>query len=117
MRSNRATATELDSAFPDNKIRPSNTRRNVGPRERYGRIGIGILSGIGAVFLPAEAIVRVALGIIGIVGLGTGVSRYCPVNRLLGIDNYGGAEEGKRDSQPKVEDARNADRGALRRMY
>lgn len=69
-------------------------KRNVGNRERYARIGVGILSGVGAIFLPASNAVRVLLGVIGLGGLGTGASRYCPVNQALGIDNYGRRPEG-----------------------
>lgn len=76
-------------------------KRNVGVRERYGRIGVGVLSGVGAIFLPAGTVVRAALGIIGLAGLGTGVTRYCPANQILGIDNYGGAETEKEKNQEK----------------
>lgn len=70
--------------YPSGKV----MKKNVGSRERYGRIAFGILSGIGAVFLPLDGVVRVMLGIIGLAGLGTGVSRYCPLNRLIGINNF-----------------------------
>ena len=68
-------------------------KHNVGPKERYGRIGLGLLSAVGAALLPVDTIWRVALGVMALAGVGTGVSRYCPVNQALGIDNYGKGEK------------------------
>lgn len=60
---------------------------NVGPRERYVRIGIGILSAIAAITVARSKQTSALLGAIAASGIETGLSRYCPVNTLLGIDN------------------------------
>lgn len=72
-------------------------KQNVGSKERYGRIAVGILSGLGAGLLPVGVALRVGLGLIGLAGLGTGMSRYCPANQLMGINNYKKEKDKQRD--------------------
>lgn len=74
-------------------------KRNVGERERYGRLGLGVLSGAGAIFLPVGTVVQVLLGVVAVAGLATGTSRYCPINQAFGIDNYGKGERTKEVSK------------------
>jgi hypothetical protein len=63
-------------------------KKNVGSKERYGRIAIGAVSGLAAGFAPMGFAARVGLFLLGLAGLGTGISRYCPINQWLGIDRY-----------------------------
>lgn len=60
---------------------------NVGPNERYVRIGLGILSAIAAVTIAKSRKTSALLGAVAASGIETGLSRYCLVNTLLGIDN------------------------------
>lgn len=66
---------------------------NVGPRERYVRIGLGILSAIAALTVARTKQSSALLGAMAASGIETGLSRYCPVNTLLGIDNAPNVDE------------------------
>lgn len=66
---------------------------NVGPRERIGRILMGLGGGLAAYTLSNEHKAwRVPLGILGGAALLTGLTRYCMFNRVLGINNCEGQE-------------------------
>jgi len=67
---------------------------NVGPKERVARIGAGVVAGGVAVSGLVPLWGQVLLGIVGVTGLATGVTRYCPANQLLGYN--GCAPEGKK---------------------
>jgi hypothetical protein len=60
---------------------------NVGSKERYVRIGLGILSGVAALTWAKSRKSSLLLGMVAASGIETGLSRYCPANTLLGIDN------------------------------
>lgn len=60
---------------------------NVGSKERYLRLGLGILAGIGTVKFSKSKTTSALLGVIAASGIETGLSRYCPLNEVLGIDN------------------------------
>jgi hypothetical protein len=66
---------------------------NVGPKERYVRIGLGILSGVAALTLAKSRKSSLLLGMAAASGIETGLSRYCPGNTLLGIDNAPNVQE------------------------
>lgn len=70
--------------------------RNVGSTERVFRLGAGIAAGAAALLLPELRGLRIPLAIAGVTALVTGVSRYCPINHALGIDNYTRSLERKR---------------------
>lgn len=60
-------------------------RCNVGKQERVFRF----LSGIAATslaFMSKSPSMKVLAGGIGAMGLATGITRYCPINQLLGVD-------------------------------
>lgn len=61
---------------------------NVGPNERVVRLAIGVAAGVAAVALPRAGWWRIPLGLAAFAGLSTGLTRYCPMNAMLGIDNY-----------------------------
>ena len=57
---------------------------NVGGIDRTARIGFGaVLLGTG-LLAPVGTPLRVASGVLGAVGLVTGLTRYCPVNQAMG---------------------------------
>ena len=58
--------------------------RNVGPREKYVRIGIG-LAALSLLPFTRSRILSRLLGMTMAAGLGTGFSGRCPINRALGI--------------------------------
>ena len=62
--------------------------KNVGSKERYGRIVMGAASGLAAGLLPMSFAARLGFLLIGVAGVGTGMTQYCPVNHLLGIDRF-----------------------------
>ncbi len=64
---------------------------NVGSNERVVRLSLGIAAAAGAIF--AKGMWRIPLALAGVSGIATGLTRYCPVNRLLGIDNCRGMEQ------------------------
>jgi hypothetical protein len=60
---------------------------NVGERESVGRIVLGIAALSAAIFVVRNPVAAALLGVVGASGVETGVSRYCPINDLLGVDN------------------------------
>jgi hypothetical protein len=67
-------------------------KKNVGPREQLLRIGIGSAALTAALVQPRLGGWRWGLGIAGVMELGTGLLRWCPISALLGIDNTRGEE-------------------------
>jgi hypothetical protein len=57
---------------------------NVGIRERQLRFVAGAAAAVGAYYAP-EPMSKTALGVLGLFGLLTGMSRYCPLNQAFGI--------------------------------
>lgn len=57
---------------------------NVGIYERQLRFAAGLAAGYAAYRAP-DPITKALLGVLGIFGIGTGATRYCPVNQLLGV--------------------------------
>lgn len=66
---------------------------NVGSKERYVRIGIGLLSGVVALTLVKSRKTSLLLGMAAASGIETGLSRYCLINEVLGIDNAKSLQE------------------------
>ena len=58
-------------------------RMNVGSRERYVRLGLG-LAALGAMPFVRSRVARALLGAVATSGLSTGLTRYCPVNQAIG---------------------------------
>lgn len=67
-------------------------KQNVGPREQLFRIGIGSAALTAACLSSRLGGWRFLLGAYGLANLATAVTRYCPSNQLLGIDNTEGDE-------------------------
>jgi hypothetical protein len=67
------------------------TSKNVGPRERVIRIGLGSAALL-ALLSPRLGRWRWLVGAIGLANVVLGAKRYCPTNALLGIDNTRGEE-------------------------
>jgi hypothetical protein len=63
-------------------------KKNVGSKERYGRVLVGTASSLAAGLVPMGIAARVGLFLIGLTGLSTGIMQYCPINQLLGIDRF-----------------------------
>lgn len=72
---------------------------NVGGHDRQARIAVGIIGVLVAVFaaVPMWKIIGVVAAVIG---LGTGLARFCPINAALGI-NTCETEEGGGKLKPK----------------
>jgi len=64
---------------------------NVGPHERYIRYAVGAASLLAAL-TPRLGRWRWLLGALGVMNVVTATTRYCPTNRLVGIDNTKGRE-------------------------
>jgi Inner membrane protein YgaP-like, transmembrane domain len=58
---------------------------NVGGLDRLFRLAIGFAS-LAILFAVEETALRLLLGIVALVGLGTGIVGYCPINRMLGLN-------------------------------
>lgn len=61
--------------------------KNIGPRERIARLSVGALA-FSLLLLTSSRVAQGVLGVVGIAGLTTGATRYCPLNQALGINNY-----------------------------
>lgn len=59
---------------------------NVGPKERYVRIGVGVLAAVAAMTFSKSKTLSTLLGVVAASGIRTGISRYCMINELLGVD-------------------------------
>jgi hypothetical protein len=57
---------------------------NVGIRERQVRFAAGVAAVVGAYVTP-NPVMKSILGVLGLFGLSTGATRYCPVNQMLGV--------------------------------
>lgn len=64
---------------------------NVGPRERWIRVGLGVAALLAAAS-PRMGRWRWLFGAIGVTNVATAALTYCPTNALLGIDNTRGRE-------------------------
>lgn len=63
-------------------------RKNVGPTERKLRFAGSVAAGAAALLLPELGAARVPLGVLSAMWMVTGLTRFCPMNALLGIDRY-----------------------------
>jgi hypothetical protein len=74
--------------------------RNVGSTERYARLALGAAAGAAA--LRTSGWQRATLGAVAAAGLGTGLSRYCPINQAIGRHPQGDLsplEAGRHDTE------------------
>lgn len=80
-----------------------NMKMNVGPNEKYMRIGMGIFA---AAIIPfvRSGWAKSLLGMAATSGIATGVTRYCPINQALGLGE--GMSEGKYLSGQESRDSR-----------
>ncbi len=69
---------------------------NVGSKERIARIGLGLLAGGVAVSGSVSGWVQGILGVVGLAGLATGITRYCPVNQMVGYNGCAADEKAPR---------------------
>jgi len=74
-------------------------RHNVGPVERWARLAAGIGAGVAA--MNTTGWPRAALGAVAAMGVGTGLTRYCPINEAAGRYPAGESplEQGLRDTE------------------
>ena len=59
--------------------------RNVGGVDRLFRFGLGFLS-LMIVFAVGDSALRFVFGLVAVVGLGTAILGYCPINAKLGLN-------------------------------
>jgi hypothetical protein len=64
-------------------------RRNVGSKERIVRLIIGSGAAAAAILAPLRWPWRAALGSVAASGIATGISRFCPINRAIGVGRGG----------------------------
>lgn len=60
--------------------------RNVGPTERYARLAVGVAAGAAAINSTGWR--RATLGAVAAAGLGTGLTRYCPISQAVGRSTF-----------------------------
>jgi hypothetical protein len=75
-------------------------QRNVGSTERYVRIAAGLAAATAAA--QTSGWKRTALAAVSAGGLATGVSGYCPLNQVTGLDSLHDVpslEQGLRDTE------------------
>ncbi len=91
---------------------------NVGSTERYARLAAGVLAGAAAA--RTEGWPRAALGAVAAAGIGTALTRYCPINQALGRDSLhhrSRLEEGQRDADLRREAAMSSALGTPPSVY
>ncbi|MBI2393403.1 MAG: DUF2892 domain-containing protein [Deltaproteobacteria bacterium] len=62
--------------------------KNVGPTERKLRFAGSVAAGAAALLVPELGRSRIPLGIVSAELMFTAITRFCPMNALLGIDRY-----------------------------
>lgn len=60
-------------------------KKNVGGLDRLFRLSIGFASSA-VVFATEDMALRITFGFVAVIGLGTGLLGYCPLNKMLGLD-------------------------------
>jgi hypothetical protein len=70
-------------------------KQNVGPMERYIRLGAGATAALALPFAKS-AWSRALLGLVATSGFGTGLTRYCPLNQAFGVNRFSPAFSGRR---------------------
>jgi len=60
--------------------------KNVGGMDRKARIVGGLILLVAAIFLPSMPGLTVLLYVLAVIGLGTGLVRFCPLNALFKIN-------------------------------
>lgn len=70
--------------------------QNVGPRERYLRLAAGIAAAYAATRTSGWK--RSALSTVATAGIGTALTRYCPMNQALGRGDADLADQRMRDT-------------------
>lgn len=59
--------------------------KNVGGLDRFYRFGIGFLS-LALVFVTEYGLLKVVFSVVALLGIGTAVIGYCPLNAAFGVD-------------------------------
>jgi hypothetical protein len=71
--------------------------QNVGPKERYLRLAVGLAAAYAAT--KTTGWTRSALSSMAVSGIGTALTRYCPMNEAMGRRALSIDEEGERDTE------------------
>jgi hypothetical protein len=69
---------------------------NVGGPERTVRFVVGVVFLALALLAPVDPVWRAVFALLAMVGLGTAVVRYCPLNTLMGRNSCRRSEAGVR---------------------
>ena len=59
--------------------------KNVGGLDRFFRLGIGFLS-LAVSVATEDTAFRLIFGLVALIGLGTAITGYCPINARIGIN-------------------------------
>ena len=60
-------------------------KKNVGGIDRLFRFGVGFFC-IMVVWVVEDLAIRLLFGLVGLIGVGTALAGYCPVNEALGMN-------------------------------
>lgn len=74
---------------------------NVGDKEQMVRMVGGVAALMGAMMVRSNAL-RIPLALAGLMGLTTAMTRYCPVNKALGIDTRSHKERARDVTRRRV---------------
>ena len=79
-------------------------KQNVGPMARYARLALGLAAAYAA--MRTSGWKRSTLQGVATAGIGTALTRFCPINQALGRGNgYADDDEGMRDAHLRQEAA------------
>ena len=59
--------------------------KNVGGLDRFFRVGVGFLS-LAIAYVVEDSLLRLIFGAVALIGLGTAITGYCPINHKLGLN-------------------------------
>ncbi len=72
-------------------------KKNVGLLDRFFRLGVGFLS-LSIAFISKDPFLFILFGIVAVLGMGTGILGYCPINDKFGLDTRKKKEDKKNSS-------------------
>ena len=75
---------------------------NVGHKESWIRVWVGVIFDLIAVFAPVATGIKVIFVLIAAFGVGTGLLKFCPINRALGISTCKKVEDKDKTSLKHV---------------
>ncbi len=77
--------TTYDPEMTFTKPGKKDVQKNVGGLDRFFRLAVGFLS-LAIAYASQDTLLQLIFGLVALLGLGTAITGYCPINARLGMD-------------------------------